>query len=365
MGLSCAYISVEAQGADVKSPSTTEGNSRKLPCEYDTSIAPDRTAFQQRRPPSTDALSTAEIPPFQSEMPFNIPLIPSQPVLTGPEYDLYSAFLPELAVEHPPYLSLVRVERLDQISPSPAAQYYSDSSTEPPYTEYSQQNHSFTARWSEDVGTQYESPSLSMSLGWPSLPIEPFDTESWNEMILCALDADAAAAHSPASTLDFLRTLPFSPPSSLPTSGLSSPASGRSSSPVSSRLGRVGIASDKMCSHCNTTNTPMWRREPLTRRLLCNACGVYLQQRNRMRPADLILTQCDGDTDIPGAAGPGGPECSHCHTHRTGVWRRSKTGAKLCNACGVYARLHGFDRPLAFRKDRVRRRGKYPKRMQS
>ncbi|KAJ7342985.1 hypothetical protein DFH08DRAFT_237738 [Mycena albidolilacea] len=196
MGLSCAYISVEAQGADVKSPSTMEGNSRKLPREYDTSIAPDRTASQQRRPPTTDGLSTVEIPPFQSEMPFNIPLIPSQPLLTGPEYDLYSAFLPELAVEHPPYLSLVRVGHLDQISPSPAAQYCSDSSTESPYTEYSQQNHSFTAvshsniapsshdqRWSEDVGTQYGSPSLLTSLGWPLLPIEPFDTESWNEMI--------------------------------------------------------------------------------------------------------------------------------------------------------------------------------------
>ncbi|KAF7351978.1 Gata zinc finger domain-containing protein [Mycena venus] len=367
---SCTYISVEAQGADVKSPSATGGNSRRIFREYDGSITPNQTISQQRRPPPTDGLSNVEITPFQSTMPFSIPVAPSQPLLSG----LNSAFLSKLAVENPQNLSFARAGRPAQISSSPAAKYYCDSSTEYPYTEHLQQNHNFTAllhsniasssydkRWLGDVGTPYESLSLPTSLGWPLLPIEPFDAESWNEMILCALEADAAAAHSPASKPHLLQPLCcFSPPSFLPMSGRSSPASSRSSSSASSRLESVDIASHKMCSHCNTTDTPLWRREPVTYRPLCNACGVYLQQRNKMRPAVLMLIQCDDDNDIPG-----GPECSHCHTHSTSVWRRSKTGAKLCNACGVYERLHGFDRPLALRKDKVRRRGKHPKRMQS
>ncbi|KAJ7679088.1 hypothetical protein DFH06DRAFT_505028 [Mycena polygramma] len=33
---------------------------------------------------------------------------------------------------------------------------------------------------------------------------------------------------------------------------------------------------------------------------------------------------------------PDGPECSHCHTHHTSVWRRNKDGKQVCNACGLY-----------------------------
>jgi hypothetical protein len=43
------------------------------------------------------------------------------------------------------------------------------------------------------------------------------------------------------------------------------------------------------------------------------------------------------------------------------VWRRSKTGARLCNACGVYARLRGRDRPLTLRRNKIKPRCKHPK----
>ncbi|EFI27811.1 transcription factor GATA-4, partial [Coprinopsis cinerea okayama7 len=49
----------------------------------------------------------------------------------------------------------------------------------------------------------------------------------------------------------------------------------------------------KKCSHCQATSTPLWRRDPSTFKPLCNACGLYLQQRNRLRPQELI----DADTD--------------------------------------------------------------------
>jgi GATA-binding protein 2 len=69
---------------------------------------------------------------------------------------------------------------------------------------------------------------------------------------------------------------------------------------------------------------------------------------------------CSFDGDAEGRPA-GGPECSHCHTHKTSVWRRSKTGAKLCNACGVYARLRGRDRPLELRKNKIKPRCKHAK----
>ncbi|KAJ7159247.1 hypothetical protein C8R43DRAFT_948180 [Mycena crocata] len=114
----------------------------------------------------------------------------------------------------------------------------------------------------------------------------------------------------------------------------------------------------KRCSHCAATATPLWRRNPATQQPLCNACGLYLQQRNKMRPCALIAADDDGGDDADTGA-EGGPECSHCHTHRTSVWRRSKTGARLCNACGVYARLRGRDRPLTLRRNKIKPRCKH------
>ncbi|KAJ7310814.1 hypothetical protein DFH08DRAFT_455922 [Mycena albidolilacea] len=117
--------------------------------------------------------------------------------------------------------------------------------------------------------------------------------------------------------------------------------------------------SKKMCSHCHATSTPLWRRDPVSQRPLCNACGLYLQQRNKLRPQELIEADdddADGDYSDDGApdAEYTGPKCSHCLTLKTSVWRRSKTGAQVCNACGVYERLRGKERPLSLRRNRIK-----------
>lgn len=40
----------------------------------------------------------------------------------------------------------------------------------------------------------------------------------------------------------------------------------------------------KRCSNCGSTNTPSWRRCPKGKDLLCNACGLYAKLHNRPRP---------------------------------------------------------------------------------
>ncbi|KAG6908094.1 hypothetical protein DXG01_006185 [Tephrocybe rancida] len=139
-----------------------------------------------------------------------------------------------------------------------------------------------------------------------------------------------------------------------------SPTSTRSSSPSDSRRSSMDAptSTGKSCSHCHATSTPLWRREPNTLKPLCNACGLYLQQRNKHRPQELIDADAADDSEESDGDGSG-PECSHCHTHHTSVWRRSKTGAQLCNACGVYSRLRGRDRPLSLKRNKIKPRSKH------
>lgn len=36
-----------------------------------------------------------------------------------------------------------------------------------------------------------------------------------------------------------------------------------------------------------------------------------------------------------------GLSCSNCHTVTTTLWRRNNQGEPVCNACGLYFKLHG------------------------
>lgn len=42
-------------------------------------------------------------------------------------------------------------------------------------------------------------------------------------------------------------------------------------------------------------------------------------------------------------------ECSNCKTTRTPLWRRNEKGSPLCNACGLFYKLHGVTRPISMK----------------
>ncbi|KAJ7225139.1 hypothetical protein B0H12DRAFT_1149574 [Mycena haematopus] len=214
-------------------------------------------------------------------------------------------------------------------------------------------------QWSSGIEPQIYDAS-------PEWPLEAID---WNEMLLFSAPGASPASSqytdpSPSHSPPALRYL-LPCPSPSPSMSSSASASGDSTaSTPSPRHGTAPTKKHKTCSHCFTTSTPLWRRDPTTHQPLCNACGLYLAQRNAKRPAALIAADRDPSPSADDDASnfdANAPECTHCHTHRTSVWRRSKTGAKLCNACGVYARLRGKDRPLSLRKNRIRPRSKHPK----
>lgn len=53
--------------------------------------------------------------------------------------------------------------------------------------------------------------------------------------------------------------------------------------------------------------------------------------------------------------------CTNCGTQTTTIWRRNLKGEMVCNACGLYYKLHGVDRPHTMRRDTIHTRRRRPK----
>ncbi|XP_072763979.1 uncharacterized protein [Anoplolepis gracilipes] len=56
-----------------------------------------------------------------------------------------------------------------------------------------------------------------------------------------------------------------------------------------------------------------------------------------------------------------GLSCSNCETTMTSLWRRNTHGEPVCNACGLYFKLHGVNRPSTMKKDSIQTRKRKPK----
>ncbi|VDK23837.1 unnamed protein product [Taenia asiatica] len=54
--------------------------------------------------------------------------------------------------------------------------------------------------------------------------------------------------------------------------------------------------------------------------------------------------------------------CANCQTSATTLWRRNAEGEPVCNACGLYFKLHKVNRPLSMKKEAIQKRKRGKKR---
>ncbi|RCK65022.1 hypothetical protein Cantr_00760 [Candida viswanathii] len=84
--------------------------------------------------------------------------------------------------------------------------------------------------------------------------------------------------------------------------------------------------------------------------------------RHVSSPSDTATPKyADQKPSIESASGTNsGPKkltsCYNCKTTATPLWRRDAVGNTLCNACGLFLKLHGTSRPLSLKTDVIKKR---------
>ncbi|CAG2178397.1 unnamed protein product [Oppiella nova] len=80
-----------------------------------------------------------------------------------------------------------------------------------------------------------------------------------------------------------------------------------------------------------------------------NACGLYYRVNGDHRPHVSKISRVS-------TLRKSFLHCANCGTNKTTMWRRDAGGVHVCNACGLFFRINGFNRPVSMRRDVIRTR---------
>jgi len=136
-----------------------------------------------------------------------------------------------------------------------------------------------------------------------------------------------------------------------PESHLNLPATINSLPPMDGQDSRYRGKAGRECVNCMATSTPLWRRDGLGN-YLCNACGLYYKMNGTNRPLVKPKNSRVSTNRREGLC------CNNCFTQTTTLWRRTNEGGTVCNACGLYQKLHNTPRPMTMKKELIQTRNR-------
>lgn len=102
------------------------------------------------------------------------------------------------------------------------------------------------------------------------------------------------------------------------------------------------------------------RRQPATRRHVRGGVSAKRNNRNKALPLAANHNASLARHSKPDLTNhhDGTIHCTNCDTTNTPLWRRNAEGDPLCNACGLFFKLHGIVRPLSLKTDVIKKRNR-------
>jgi GATA-binding protein len=134
---------------------------------------------------------------------------------------------------------------------------------------------------------------------------------------------------------------------------------------MSSSLGRTHGSAASVSELRNRSNDPRRQKIPRTASTP-NAPGLMHggYQSSPNSPPESGFNSAAPSRPVSPGGTKGGQDggapttCTNCFTQTTPLWRRNPEGHPLCNACGLFLKLHGVVRPLSLKTDVIKKRNR-------